>query len=480
MIEPTLIVLILLPLLLAVLSFVIPSVKVTRKLVAAGTWLQLVLMIWALYPVLMGRMTLHFANGDLSIDRLDACFLVLTLFVMACSVTHADCYFSGENLDFSKPEEAQNLKIFYVFVNLFSLAMLAVFVSNNLGYLWMSIECATLFSAPLVYFDRTKEAVEATWKYVIICSVGIALALLGTVFVFAASQHGALVEGSLNIDELTKHASELDYSLLRLGFIFCLLGYGTKAGVFPLHSWLPDTYSEAPAPVSAMLGGGLLNCALYGVWRVCGIVLASHHPNLIGQLVVSLGVITLVAGALFLIRQHSFKRMWAYSSIENVGIMLVAIGLGSGALFLLQAINHSIAKVAVFLISGNIVQASQAKRLHNLHGILSACPIWGCLLAMAAFAVTGAPPFGSFVSELSILSASAETGSWLLVWLMVLAIATAFVAVSVHVGRILFGTARANFQGMQPIRASIVPGILLAVAVGMGVMVRPSFWVGMQ
>ena len=228
--------------------------------------------------------------------------------------------------------------------------MCAVFISNNLGCLLMHNEATTLFSAPLVYFERTKNALEATWKYVIICSVGIALALLGTVFFFAASQHGLFTEGTLNLTSLIAKASSLNYPLMRLGFIFCLLGYGTKAGIFPLHSWLPDAHSEAPAPASAMLSGALLNTALFGIWRISQIVIASHGHSLIMQMLLDVGVVTVLAAALFLIRQHGFKRMWAYSSVENVGIMLVAIGLGSAPLFLLQAINHSLVKVALFLL----------------------------------------------------------------------------------------------------------------------------------
>ena len=214
--------------------------------------------------------------------------------------------------------------------------MTFVFMCDNLGYLWIGIETTTLSSAPLIYFDRTKNALEASWKYLIICSIGIAFALLGTIFIFASSQHGAaqLHAGTLSISDLIAHATSLNFPLLRLGFIFCLIGYGTKAGVFPLHSWLPDAYSEAPAPASAMLSAILCNCALFGIWRVVQIAQATntHAP-------------TFRAGGNIRndhrgrsqfdanVRQHSLKRLWAYSTIENIGIMLVAIGLGSGGLF---------------------------------------------------------------------------------------------------------------------------------------------------
>jgi hydrogenase-4 component F len=316
---------------------------------------------------------------------------------------------------------------------------------------------------------------KATWKYLIICSVGIALALLGTVFLFAASQHG-LNEGSLIIGDLILQADKLNQPYLKIGFILCLLGYGTKAGIFPLHSWLPDAHSEAPAPASALLSGALLNGALFAIWRITQIIMASHQHAQIMQMILGMGALTVMAAALFLIRQHGFKRMWAYSSVENVGIMLMAIGLGSPALFFLQALNHSIVKVALFLLSGNIVEAAGTKRLYNLHGILKSCPTWGCLLALATFAITGAPPFGTFLSKVSILSVLADRGSWIFASVLVLGSALAFVAISVHIGRVLLGSPKASFAPFEVLQTSLIPILLLCCSVILGVMVYPSYW----
>jgi hydrogenase-4 component F len=461
------------------MSAPLPGWVINRKAMAVAMWLQTILAVLVLLPLLSGSAReLAMWGSDLEINRLGAYFVILTLVVGACAITHADVYFSGE-LQHSAVE-ASHIGIFYFAAVLFIIFMCAVFMCNNLGLLWMAIEATTLCSAPLVYFDKTKHSIEATWKYLIICSVGIALALLGTVFVFASSQHGALAEGSLNLTQLMAYAPQLNYPLLRLGFIFILLGFGTKAGIFPLHSWLPDAHSEAPAPASAMLSGALLNCALYGIWRVANIMSASGHQVYITELAVIMGAVTVVAAALFLIRQHSFKRMWAYSSIENVGIMLVAIGLGSQALFFMQALNHSLAKVALFLLSGNIVQASGAKRLHQLHGIMKSSPLWGCLLTVGTFAVMGLPPFGSFVSEMLILSNSATSGRWILVTALVSALGIAFVAVSTHVGRILFGGPKPSFAAFQPVRASLVPGILLACSLLLGVIASPQIWTSLK
>jgi hydrogenase-4 component F len=450
-----------------------------RKAMAFAMWLQNALAILVLMPVLQGSTReLAMWGDDLTVNRLGAYFIILTIFVGACAVTHADVYFSAE-LQHTHLEPS-HIAMFYCATIAFLIFMCAVFMCNNLGLLWMAIEATTLSSAFLVYFDKTKNAIEATWKYLIICSVGIALALLGTVFIFASSQHGALAEGSLNLSQLLAYAPQLNYPLLRLGFIFILLGFGTKAGIFPLHSWLPDAHSEAPAPASAMLSGALLNCALYGIWRIANIMSASGHQIYITELAVIMGAVTVMAAALFLIRQHSFKRMWAYSSIENVGIMLIAIGLGSQALFFMQALNHSLVKVALFLLSGNIVQACGAKRLHQLHGIMKSSPLWGCLLTVGTFAVMGLPPFGSFVSEMLILSNSATSGRWILVTTLVCALGIAFVAVSTHVGRILFGGPKPNFAAFQPVRASVVPAILLVGSLFLGVIASPQIWTSLK
>jgi hydrogenase-4 component F len=466
---------IIVPILLAIFSYVNPRVIFTRRLTAVAYWLELIVVAIVFWPLITGKVGPLDINENFSVDRLAVSFLLLTTFVFAAALTHANYLFGKKEQEEHDSLKRVRLRTFYLCVNLFYLSLCAVFLSNNLGCLWMSVEATTLSSAPLVYFERTKNALEATWKYLIICSVGIALALLGTVFIFAASQHG-LTEGSLIIGDLILQADKLNQPYLKIGFILCLLGYGTKAGMFPLHSWLPDAHSEAPAPASALLSGALLNGALFAIWRITQIVMASHQHAQIMQMILGMGSLTVMAAALFLIRQHGFKRMWAYSSIENVGIMLMAIGLGSPALFFLQALNHSVVKVALFLLSGNIVEAAGTKKLYNLHGILKSCPTWGCLLALATFAITGAPPFGTFLSKVSILSVLADRGSWIFASVLVIGSALAFVAISVHIGRVLLGSPKASFAPFEVVQTSVVPILLLCCSLILGVMVYPSYW----
>ena len=404
------------PFIVAIAMRFIRNNKLAGQLVVAGSLLQLAAMAAITLPVLSGQVERIFLSADFIITRLDAAFMLLTACVGAAAMTHGFVFYQREAVrqqgliekghsgsatqtvsDTAKAtaslvkaraavqerarEHARDarptgahIRLNYICSMFFIMAMFAVFTCKNLGFLWVCVESTTLISAPLVYFNRTKNALEATWKYLIICSVGMSFALLGTLFIFAAGQHGAVSGGTLESYQLIQIAPNLDYKLLRFGFIFCLLGYGTKAGMFPLHSWLPDAHSEAPAPSSALLSGSLLNCALFAIWRVTEIVTAAPHARMAEEITIWAGTLTVLAASFFLIRQHSLKRLFAFSSIENVGVMLVAIGLNSGALFFLQALNHSVSKVALFLLSGNVVQGTGKKYLSEQSGLMASAP----------------------------------------------------------------------------------------------------------
>lgn len=436
-------------------------------------WIQLAAVVYVVAPLFQRNAVSLALTPDFKIDSLGSLFMTLTAFVTACAMSHARVFFEVEDARAGESYQFEHERIFYACAALFLLAMNFVFISDNLGFLWISIEATTLSSAALIYYGRTKHTLEATWKYLVVCSVGIAFALFGTILLFASSQHGAIEHGSLNLSELTAHADALEFRLLRLGYIFCLVGYGTKAGVFPLHSWLPDAHSEAPAPASAILSGALLNCALFAIWRLSQLVSAAHHEALATNLPLALGTVTALAASFFLIHQHGIKRLWAYSSIENVGIMLVAIGLSSGPLFFLQALNHSIAKVALFLLAGNIIQSAGTKNLADIRGLLQSAPSWAVLFAVAALAVTGAPPSGAFLSELLILLQAMEQKRFIVVISLIVALSISFIAVSVHVCRILFGSEKPNFAKLKPFSTSIVPALLVALSLLCGVTALP-------
>lgn len=367
------------PSVVAAAMWLVKNVKVAGRLVILAIWIQLILLVWLTLPIVSGVVSNIWISSDFFITRIDAAFILLTATISACALTQSHIFFQRE-ATMSTRSISGNVRLNYACAMFFVLAMYTVFCCKNLGYLWICVESTTLLSAPLVYFSRTKRAIEATWKYLIICSVGISLALLGVLFIFAAGQHGALTGGSLQISRLIAVAPQLNFKLLRFGWIFCLLGYGTKAGLFPLHSWLPDAHSEAPAPSSALLSGSLLNCALFAIWRTSEIITASGHQQVSSTITIWVGTATVVAASLFLIRQYALKRLLAYSSIENVGVMLLAIGLNSGWLFFFQALNHSISKVSLFLLSGNVIQATGKKKISDQSGLMASAPGLGCFV----------------------------------------------------------------------------------------------------
>jgi hydrogenase-4 component F len=457
------------PMLLLAVIWLVRNDRTMTFLAAVLFWTQTIVLIFQLFPLLVGSQSeLTLFNKDFSIDRLGSFFVVLTQVVVASAMTHAHIFFQYE------PSDSRNLRFFYSWATLLMPAMTAVFFCNNLGFMWISIETTTLCSAPLVYFHKDKHALEATWKYLMICGVGIAFALFGTMFILASSQHGTVTTGSLNLSELLMNATNLQYPLLRLGYLFCLLGYGTKAGMFPLHGWLPDAYSEAPAPASALLSGGLLNCSLFAIWRISGLVTASGHEVLSQTVGIWAGVISVFFASVFLIRQHGIKRLFAYSSIENVGLMLTAIGLNSGTLFFVLALNFSAAKVALFLLSGNIVQATGTKALAEIKGVMANNPLWSIILMLAVFAITGAPPFGAFVAEWQLLLQISQLHKWTVLCVLLISLAVAFLAITMHFSKVISGRAHQPVVKLPPISSSLVPACLVLLTLICGLTVIPK------
>lgn len=456
------------------LLFAIPALVVALGLlrravrwlprVAAGLMLaQLPLVVWICLPALQHTVI---PRANFGLDGVGAAFLVITTLVAAAA------FFQAAFLIPAEQAEDRHQRLFYVLAGLFLIAMYCVLLAQNLGYLWIAMEATTLMSAPLVYFHRTRHALEAAWKYLLLCSVGIAFALFGTVLLVAA-QHGAGHDSTLLYRELLDRVRDMDPRLLRLGFIFCLLGYGTKAGIFPLHNWLPDAHSEAPAPASAMLSGALLNCALVAIWRLSQLMVTAGQGDLVRELLVPAGAITVLAAGIMLVRQHGLKRMWAYSSVEHVGLLVLAIGLGSGPIFILHALNHSLVKVALFLLAGVIMHLFGTKILKKLSGILKAAPLYGVLLIAGTFAIAGSPPFGTFLSEWLLLQAAFTAGEWGAAIMVIIGLTVAFVALMTHVGRMLFGPAPDAERLTVSPAWGYAPAVLLAGTLVTGVALSP-------
>jgi len=299
----------------------------------------------------------------------------------------------------------------YVGCMLFFLAaMTLVTVSQHFGALWIAVEATTLASAPLIYFSRDVSSLEAMWKYLLICSVGIALALLGNFFLAAAFASDG--QAPMSLSALRQIAGASSPIWLKAAFICFIVGYGTKMGLAPMHSWLPDAHSESPSPVSALLSGALLNCAFLGILRAMQVCGSAGLGDFARDLMLDFGLLSMGFAAVFIVRQANFKRLLAYSSVEHMGILALGIGIGGGGDFgaLFHAVNHSLTKAMLFLLAGNIIAAYHTKSTWRVRGMIRTIPITGALWVVGLLAITGSPPFGPFLSELTILRASLDQG----------------------------------------------------------------------
>jgi hydrogenase-4 component F len=287
---------------------------------------------------------------------------------------------------------------------LFLSALTLAAAARHLGLLWMAVETTTVASAPLIYYNRNRLSIEATWKYLLICSVGIALAMLGMLFVAYGALMGG-VEVTLQFDHLLAESAQLSPTWLRAGFVFLLVGFGTKMGLAPLHSWKPDAYGEAPGMIGALLAGGLTSVAFLAILRSFQLMNAAGMGELARHQLLTMGILSLLFAAIFIVRQKDVKRMLAYSSVEHMGILAIGIGIGGIATFgaLLHMVNNALTKGCMFMAVGNIHRAFASKKIGDIHGAMRRLPISGTIFLAGFFAVTGSPPFGPFISEFTVL-----------------------------------------------------------------------------
>lgn len=350
----------------------------------------------------------------------------------------------------------------YVSCMLFFLTAMTLSASTtHIGLLWIAIEATTLASAPLVYYRQNKRSLEAAWKYLLICSVGIAIALLGVFFV-AASTRGTGAE--LSLSSLVAHAKELDPDLLRIGFILVLVGFGTKMGLAPLHNWLPDAHSEAPSPISALLSGTLLNCALLGILRFYQICISAGLGSFAGRLLVVFGLISLFVAAVFISYQKDYKRLLAYSSVEHMGIIAIGFGIGADFASFLHVVGHSLTKTLLFLTAGNILVLYRTKMVSEVSGLLKTSAPTGIMFLMGSLAIVGLPPFLPFISEFLILRDGISGGNVIAMTLYLIFLGIIFVTMSRSVLKMVQGKKKELIWGELP-KMVLVPPMILAVAV---------------
>jgi len=409
-------------------------------------------------------------NRWLGLDSLSLLVLLATsTLFFACSV-YAVSYLQLRS--------DRGTKIIVPCLLLFLTALTLAASARHLGLLWMAVETTTIASAPLIYYNRNRLSIEATWKYLLICSVGIALAMLGMFFVaYSALMGGA--EVTLQFDQLLNESTQLSQPWLRAGFVLLLVGFGTKMGLAPLHSWKPDAYGEAPGMIGALLSGALTSIAFLAILRSIQLMNAAGLGELARHQLLVMGVLSLLFAAIFMVRQTDVKRMLAYSSVEHMGILAIGIGIGGIGTFgaLLHMVNNTLAKGSMFLAVGNIHRAFASKKITNIHGAMRHLPLSGTIFLAGFFAVTGSPPFGPFISEFTILRGIFAIENYWLAGAFLLLLSIVFIGMGATVLEMVQGnpdeqvdkTFKDNFFLTAP------PLILMLLVLLLGLYLPPSF-----
>jgi len=476
-----LIALMLVPIVTAVASFLVRRRAAMEAVNLAG-FAAVFLVAVALAARVLAAGTVSLANGFFYADALSALVVLLTASVALVCASYSIGYLrddqqSGALGDDASGEQIAQLRMYYTLTPLFVFSMLFMAVANNLGVMWAAMEITTLTSVFLVTFYGKVTSLEAAWKYAIIGGVGLSMALFGTLVTYYAGRGltGSQALSGLNWSVLAQHAAQLDKTSMRLAFVLVLMGYGTKAGLAPMHTWKPDAYSEAPVPSAAILSSALLNCALYCLIRfyiLTSRCLGAQYP---GHLLLLFGLLSMGVSVPFILVQKNYRRLLAYHTIDHAGIMVTALGIG-GALgslgLMLHMVFHTIAKSLLFLCAGNVSQHFRTDLFSKIKGgVMRAMPLTGVVFLMAMLAIIGMPPFSLFQSEFLIVRAAIVGGHVLTGVLFVLFGTGVFAGAIVHVGGMILGP-----RGDAPVAARRPwrDGSLLALASALVVI---AFWV---
>jgi len=473
-----------------ILLLLIPACAGLLCLVARSreSWEHLNLLAFAaLVPLALKIVSDVLAQGTVSAfegffraDALSALVIVITTFVALACAIYSVGYFRADARA-NKITEAQ-LRRYYALTPLFVAVMLLVPLADNLGVMWVAIESGTLASVLLVAFYNQKTSIEAAWKYIIIGSIGISLALFGTIFTYysAVNVLGAGTQHGMNWSVLAGIADKFDPKAMRLAFILVLLGYGTKAGLAPMHTWKPDAYSEAPVPTAALLGTAFVNCAIYGIARFDVLAVKCLGPEFPGRLLAGFGVASILVAAPFILTQRNFRRILAYSSIDHAGIMVAALGFGGklGALgAALHMLFHGVTKPLMFFCAGNVQQHFGTPYFRRVRGVIHILPWTGGFFLMATLAVTGTPPFSIFQSEFITLSAALAAHHAWLAFLFIAGAAAIFVGFLVHMVKMNLGKPRPDqLKGSAVQRIKECPWKLGAMVMVATSVVALAFW----
>ena len=409
-------------------------------------------------------------NEAFFIDPLNVFLVTLTAFVGLTTSIFSRPYMRVEQ-DHGKMNPGR-MRLYHSMYQLFSFTMLVALTTNNMGFLWVAMGAATLTTVLLVSVYRTAASLEAAWKYFILCGVGIALALFGTVLLYMAAEKVLGAEGgALLWTHLDTVKTRLDPNIITLAFAFLFIGYGTKVGLVPLHNWLPDAHAEGPTPVSAVLSGLLLNVAMYALLRCKVLTDGALNSALAGQLLMGFGLVSVVVAAFFLSRQKDVKRMFAYSSIEHMGLIAFAFGLGgpiANFAGLLHMTVHSLTKSAIFFAVGHATQKAGTQVMEDIRGLIKVSPTVGWGLMLGSLAILGMPPFGVFASEFLILTTAMREQPWTTPFLL-LALGVAFASVFGRVLPMVFGETSvkplAHSPALLPVFVHLGLGLMLGLFV---------------
>jgi hydrogenase-4 component F len=406
------------------------------------------------------------ALGTFRADEVSVLFLLL-IGLLAVAVSVATVGWMRQELARGQMR-ADRLRYYYALVHGFIATMLVTVLADNLGILWIAMEGTTITSALLVGFHGDKHGLEAAWKYIIVTTIGISFGLFGTVLVYGAAVHaqGGVFAGAMNYSSIAAIANKLDPGIIRIAFIFVVVGYGTKAGLAPVHMWLPDAHSQAPTPVSALLSGALIKCALFGIIRFHTLARGACGADFSQGLLLIFGLISVVVATPFIIVQHDLKRLLGYHSVEHVGI--IALGLGFGGRLgtygaLLHVINHGVTKALVFLIAGDAIGRYGTRDMRLMRGFLGIAPFAATLLLMGAFSLAGTPPFSIFISELIVLRAGLGAGHYVMVAVFLAMVVVIFAGLVHHVGQMVFGDADQTADRGRESPSPLLGALLLAL-----------------
>jgi hydrogenase-4 component F len=444
------------PLLFALAALLVPSSRVRSWIVPLGASVHLTLVILAL----RAGAEISAFSGWIVLDELGriALPLVSTLF-FACSL-YVPTYLR------LRPEGPT--RVFCGALLTFLSMMTLITISHHLGLMWVAIEATTLASAPLLYFNQNARSLEATWKYLLIGGVGIALALLGSFFLAYAALHSGL-HSSLLLDDLVRDAPLLSRPWLHTAFIVLFVGYGTKMGLAPMHTWKPDAYGEAPGLVGALLAGGLTTCAFLALLRFYQICSAAGEGAFAREIMVVMGLLSMAVAGVFMARQRDYKRMLAYSSVEHMGILVLGIGIGGLAAFgaMLHLVNNALTKGVLFIAAANIHRAYGSKTIDTVGGALRRVPASAALFLAGFFAVTGSPPFGPFLSEFTILRGAFASGRYGIAAAFLGLLFVVFVGMGGTVLAVVQGTPREDLPdtGFHDTLGTVGPPLILLIAV---------------